>query len=309
MSMRLVSPIKVSELAASLSLPFAGPDLEIRELCSLDRLHHDGLAFVLDSVTPPPDQRGGAIFGAAALADQGFSVLVSEQARLDFIRAQYFLRRHPGFIMKELPADVHPSVIVGRGSVIEDGVSIDEGTVIGSCVVIKSGTRIGRHCEIKSGAVIGESGFGFERDRDGLPIKMIHMGGVRIGHHVEIGSLTTVCRGALGDTVLEDHVKLDDHVHIAHNCLVGAGTMITACAELSGSIHVGRDCWLAPNCTIMQKVDIGDNSFIGLGAVVTRSVEAGAKVFGNPAKKLPSSDAPRVRPQPAPAAPASAGNA
>jgi UDP-3-O-[3-hydroxymyristoyl] glucosamine N-acyltransferase LpxD len=214
------------------------------------------------------------------------SVIATAKPRLDFIRAQYLLQGMPGFD-DQLPAPIlHPSVKVSPGAVIENGVAIGEGSVVGPNAVIRSGTRIGRFCEVKSGAVIGDSGFGFERDHENNPIRMIHLGGVVIGDHVEIGALATVVKGALGDTVLEDHVKVNDHVHIAHNCRIGARTMIGACADLSGSLKVGRDVWIAPNSSIRQKLVIGEGAIIGIGAVVIKNVQPGATVVGNPAKMV-----------------------
>lgn len=284
MNKRLNRPVQAERLCRELGLTLIGPDREIQAVGGLDSLEEHSLAFVRDRA-PGPDSTG-TVFATAPLPLKGLTVIQSLKPRLDFIRAQHILRKSPGFMEDSTPPDIHPTVQVGRGAVIENGVRIGEGTFIGSGVVIKSGTVIGRHCEIKSGAIVGEAGFGFERDEDGRPIKMIQMGGLRIGDHVEIGSVNTVCRGALGDTVVEDYVKTDDHVHIGHNCHIGAGTMITACAEISGSVTIGKNAWLAPNCSIMQKVTLGDGCFIGIGAVVLRSVEAGAKMFGNPAMRI-----------------------
>jgi UDP-3-O-[3-hydroxymyristoyl] glucosamine N-acyltransferase len=103
---------------------------------------------------------------------------------------------------------------------------------------------------------------------------------VRIGDFVEIGAKCTVARGTITDTIVGDHVKTDDHVHIAHNCVIGARSILTACAELSGRVTVGERCWLGPNCSIMDGVRIGDGATVGLGAVVVEDVPAGRKVMG-----------------------------
>lgn len=124
-----------------------------------------------------------------------------------------------------------------------------------------------------------------ERDRQNRPIRMVHLGGVLIGDPVEVGALSTVVQGALADTVIEDHVKINDHVHIAHNCRIGEGTIIGGAAYLSGSIRVGRNCWIAPNSSIRQKLTIGEEAIVGIGAVVVRNVEARSTVYGNPARK------------------------
>jgi acetyltransferase-like isoleucine patch superfamily enzyme len=285
MPILLKDTFSADRLARDLGLELIGPDRLIRRLCTLDALTDDGLSFAL----PGRDlgvARGGTVFALGELGGNGVSVISTAKPRLDFIRAQYMLQSLPGFD-EALPAPIlHPSVKVCQGAVIENGVSIGEGSVVGPNAVVRSGTRIGRFCEVKSGAVIGDSGFGFERDQDNNPIRMIHLGGVVIGDHVEIGSLTTVVKGALGDTVLEDYVKVNDHVHIAHNCRIGARTMIGACADLSGSLKVGRDVWIAPNCSIRQKLVIGEGAVIGIGAVVVKNVQPGVTVVGNPAKMV-----------------------
>jgi UDP-3-O-[3-hydroxymyristoyl] glucosamine N-acyltransferase len=153
-------------------------------------------------------------------------------------------------------------------------------------VVISDGVTIGSDCIIKSNTVIGEAGFGFERDEMGVPIRILHLGTVKIGDRVEIGSLNTICRATLGTTVIEDDVKTDDHVHIAHNCRVRRGAMITACVELSGGVDVGSFAWVGPNSSIIQKLVIGDHAFIGIGSNVTKSVPNGVSVAGNPARML-----------------------
>jgi UDP-3-O-[3-hydroxymyristoyl] glucosamine N-acyltransferase len=79
-------------------------------------------------------------------------------------------------------------------------------------------------------------------------------------------------------------VKIDDHVFIAHNVEVGENTLIIACAEISGSVTIGRGVWIGPNASIRDKVTIGDKALVGLGAVVTKNVVDNAVVAGNPAK-------------------------
>lgn len=290
MGKNLLRPVQASQLSRQLGLELLGADREIRELCGLEALSGHGLSFSRDR--QPGAACTGTVFAAEPPETDALSVLLSDQPRLAFIRAQHLLQASPGFVEDATPPDIHPTARIGPYAVIENGVRIGEGTRIGGLAVIRTGTSIGRFCDIRSGAVIGESGFGFERDADNRPLRMIHFGGVLIGDHVEIGSLTTVCRGALGDTVLEDHVKIDDHCHISHNCRIGEGAMITACVEISGSVRIGKNAWLAPGCSLVQKISIGDDAFIGIGAVVTRRIAAKARVFGNPARPLPVLPAP-----------------
>jgi acetyltransferase-like isoleucine patch superfamily enzyme len=284
MATQLKRAVSAHWLCEMIGLTLIGPDRDIRALCTLDTLEEGRLSFVLPGKRFDAG-RGGTVVALKDLGGNGVSVIGSPDPRYDFIRAQHLLEENPGFERAASPPEIHPSARIGPGAVIEDGVTIGEGTVIGPNAVVRSGARIGRHCEIKSGAVIGDSGFGFERDRDNHPVRMVHLGGVVIGDHVEVGALTTVVQGALADTVIENYVKINDHVHIAHNCRVGEGTIIGGGAYLSGSIRVGRNCWIAPNCSIRQKLTIGEEAIVGIGAVVLRDVEAHSTVYGNPARK------------------------
>lgn len=281
----LAVPVRASWLSARLGLELLGGDREIHGVCGLDALDEHRLSFAL-----PPRRAdgapGGTLLGLPELAGGAASVIASPKPRLDFIRAQHLLQETPGFARAGARTAVHPTAVVEPGAFLEEGVSVGEGSVIQAGAVLRRGTRVGRFCEVQSGAVLGGCGFGFERDEAGRPWRMLHLGGVVLGDRVEIGALATVARGALGDTVLGDDVKVDAHAHIAHNCSVGRGTIITACAELSGSVRVGERCWIAPNAAVRQKLRIGDGAFIGIGAVVLHDVAGGAKVFGNPAQAL-----------------------
>jgi UDP-3-O-[3-hydroxymyristoyl] glucosamine N-acyltransferase len=175
-------------------------------------------------------------------------------------------------------------VSIGAYAVIGDHVKIGDGAVISPGVVLGDNVWIGKNTVLKSNTTIGQKGFGFEFDKDGIPFAIPHIGSVRIGDNVEIGSNCTVVRGVLGDTIVSDFTKVDDHVHVGHNVKIGPKTMIAACAEISGSVKIGADCWLGPNCSLMNQIRIGNNVLIGLGAVVTKSLPDNAVVAGNPAQ-------------------------
>ena len=175
-------------------------------------------------------------------------------------------------------------VSIGAYAVIGDNVFLGDGSIIFPNVVIDDNVVIGRGSVIKSHTTIGQKGFGFEFDKDGIPFAIPHIGSVVIGDNVEIGAHNTIARGALKNTIVSDYVKTDDHVHIAHNVRVGKRTVITACAEISGSVAIGDDCHLGPNCSIMNGIALGDRALVGLGAVVIRAVPDDAVVAGNPAR-------------------------
>lgn len=175
-------------------------------------------------------------------------------------------------------------VSIGAYSVIGDNVDIGDRTVIRDHVVIRNHVSIGCQCLIKSGSVIGEEGFGFAEDKDRTFVRLPHIGGVILGDHVEIGSLSTVCSGTLEPTMIGAWTKIDDHVHVAHNVVIESSCRITACVEISGSVTIGERVWIGPNSSILDCISIGDGAFIGAGANVLRSVSPMAKVIGIPAK-------------------------
>jgi UDP-3-O-[3-hydroxymyristoyl] glucosamine N-acyltransferase len=184
------------------------------------------------------------------------------------------------------------NVVISPSAIIEPGATIARDCYIGERAYIMSGARIGPRVRIgtetviRENAVIGGFGFGLAFAKGRPPLRIPHIGGVVIGNGVEVGALSTICSGTLAPTVIKDHVKIDDHVHIAHNCVLGEEIIATACTEVSGSVRIGARTWLAPNCSIIEKIEIGADCTIGLGAVVIKSVPDGTKVMGNPAQDL-----------------------
>jgi UDP-3-O-[3-hydroxymyristoyl] glucosamine N-acyltransferase len=183
-------------------------------------------------------------------------------------------------------ATISDTAHLGEFTVVGPGVVVGDNCEIRNHVVLGANVKMGSGCLIKSHAVIGEEGFGIDSDEEGNNVRIPHLGSVIIGQSVEIGSFTTVNSGTITPTVIEEFAKVDDHVHIAHNCRIGKNTIITACAEISGSVVIGERVWIAPNVSVREKLTIGSGAMIGIGAVVTRSIEENAVHFGNPAKKI-----------------------
>lgn len=222
------------------------------------------------------------------------SYILSQNPRLDFARAvsAYYLARPEPAIADT--ARIGSGVALGDGvsighyCLIGDHVVIGDHTVIGHHVVIDDNISIGTQCRLKSHCVIGEEGFGFEYDEQRRPVRIPHLGSVTIGNRVEVGAGSVIARGTLENTVIEDDVKIDDQVFVAHNVVIGRNSLIIAGAEISGSVRIGENCWIGPQCSILNKVTLGDNCRVGMGTVVIRSMEDGETVAGNPARVLPS---------------------
>ena len=276
-----------SNLASKLGLEWNGVDRAIVCVRPLSAVQHGALCFAKAELKNTIDSSVVVIAPGGEPGERS-CLLISKAPRLDFARALSILAEDPGFMGYHDKPQIHPTASIGEFVSIGNGVIIGAHTRILPNVTIGEGVRIGERCVIKSGSVIGQDGFGFERDMDGRPIRLVHLGVVIIGNDVELGSLNTICRGTLGDTIVEDHVKTDDHVHIAHNCIIRMCALITACVELSGGVEVGAYSWIGPNVSVIQKVKIGDRAFIGIGAVVTKDVESGVVVAGNPARPLRS---------------------
>jgi UDP-3-O-[3-hydroxymyristoyl] glucosamine N-acyltransferase len=220
-------------------------------------------------------------------------VISSRNARLDFIRVlQRFFPPtrpssgiHPSAVVDE-GADVSPTASIGPLCTIQAGVSIAEDTVLEAGVHIYSRTRIGRRVVIRSGAVIGADGFGYERDASGALQPFPQLGGVVIEDEVEIGSNTSIDRGALADTIVGTRARVDNLVHVAHNVRIGADAAVIAHAMLGGGAIIGAGAWIAPCACIREGVTVGAGAVVGLGAVVTADVGEHQTVLGNPAREI-----------------------
>jgi len=162
-------------------------------------------------------------------------------------------------------------VSIGAGCVIGDGVAIGDDSCLYPRVVVYPGCRIGRRAIVHSGAVIGADGFGIAEE-EGRWIKIPQIGAVAIGDDVEIGANTTIDRGALEDTVLEDGVKLDNQIQVGHNVRIGAHTAIAGCAGIAGSADIGRHCTIGGAAVILGHLRIVDHVHISAGTLVSRSI-------------------------------------
>ncbi len=215
-------------------------------------------------------------------------LLINAQPRLAFATAATLL-----YPAKQYPPAIHPTAVIDPRATVAASTSVDahavvecnavigercfiaagcyigEGVIVGDdCeiypnVVIYSGTTIGRRVIVHAGAVLGSDGFGFVRDEKlGRYVKFPQVGRLVIGDYVEIGANCTIDRGALDETIIGPGTKLDNMVHIGHNCFVGANVVIAAQTGISGSCSVGSDCVLG------GQVGMGDHAHIEAGAIL-----------------------------------------
>ncbi len=160
---------------------------------------------------------------------------------------------------------------------------------IGDNVYIGAGTKlVGRVCIasnvcIRENAVIGADGLSTDRDANGHAATMPQFGGVRICEGAQIGAMTVIARGAIDDTVIGERAKIDNSTFISHNVTIGEDTFIVGESIFFGGSSTGAQAFVSGNATVRNKVHIGSKAMVGFGAVVTKNVEDGTTVLGNPA--------------------------
>jgi UDP-3-O-[3-hydroxymyristoyl] glucosamine N-acyltransferase len=174
-------------------------------------------------------------------------------------------------------------VCIGAGAVIGAGARLGEHCVIGRQAVVGAHCRLsprvtlgdrcqlGERCILHSGVVIGSDGFGFAPNA-GRWEKIEQLGNVRIGNDVEVGANTCIDRGALGDTVIEDGVKLDNLIQIGHNVHVGQHTAMAGCVGVAGSAHIGAHCTIGGGAVVLGHLRLADHVNVSAASVVTRSI-------------------------------------
>ncbi len=168
-------------------------------------------------------------------------------------------------------ANIGPNVEIGPGCVVGHDVEISAGSRLVANVSVGDRVRIGQRVTIEPGAVIGGRGFGLVRDGERW-VEVPQLGSVRIGNDVEVGANTTIDRGAIDDTVIEDGVKIDSQVQIAHNCRIGAHTVIAGCSAIAGSVIIGQHCVLAGAVGIVDHVRLADHVVVTARSLVTRDL-------------------------------------
>jgi UDP-3-O-[3-hydroxymyristoyl] glucosamine N-acyltransferase len=274
--------LTLAEIARRLGGRVAGdPATRVRQVGSLEHAGAGDISFLSSARFK---SRLGATRASAVILSPQFEHLtplpriVSEAPYLYFARVSQLFNP----LTTQAPG-VHPSAVlgsdvrlgegvsIGAGCVIGDGVSIGEGSCLYPRVVIYEKCSLGKRVIVHAGAVIGADGFGIARD-DGGWVKIPQIGAVRIGDDVEIGANTTIDRGAIDDTVVEEGVKLDNQIQIGHNVRVGARTAMAGCAAVAGSADIGRDCTIGAAALILGHLQLVDGVHVSAGTVISRSV-------------------------------------
>ena len=262
---------------------------EVTELTSLKSASKSSLSFLSNDARRAElnNTKAGAVVVSRALADDLNCGLISSDPYQTYAELSVL------FDAGGIPfADgIHVRAEIDSSAVIADDVSIGPGVVIGADTVVGAGTvigpnvtvypktQIGLDCLIGASTVIGYDGFGFARSEYGW-VKIRQLGGVVIGDDVEIGAGCTIDRGALDDTVIGDGVKLDNQVHIAHGCHIGARTAIAGYTALAGGTVIGCDVTVGGMTGFTGHLSVCDKVHIGANALVTQSITVPGSYLG-----------------------------
>jgi UDP-3-O-[3-hydroxymyristoyl] glucosamine N-acyltransferase len=180
-------------------------------------------------------------------------------------------------------ATIDASSEVRAGAIVLASASMGPECLIGEGAILYGGVQLGARVVIGPGAVIGRPGFGFAHGPDGEVLRIPQRGGVLVEDDVEVGALATVDAGTLGPTILRRGVKLDAHVHVAHNAEIGEGTFVAAQSGFAGSVRVGAGVLVGGQVGVADHVVVGTRARLAAQSGVIGDVPAGAVVAGYPA--------------------------
>lgn len=299
--MKVVKRFSLGELATRIGATLEGdPEVVIEGLGTIDEAGPAQLTFLANPAYAKflPTTRASAIILHPSLKAQcPVPALLMQNPYAGYaLVTQLFAHQTLRTGEVHSSAIVHDSALIGENVtvsanvVIEAGASIGEGSFIGpGCyvgahtsigadaylypnVTLYDGVTIGARAILHAGCVIGADGFGFAPDK-GRFIKIAQLGGVILGDDVEVGANTTIDRGALGDTLIDDGVKLDNQIQIAHNVHIGAHTVIAACAGISGSSRVGKHCMIGGGVGIAGHLTLCDGVHLTGMTLVTHDIK------------------------------------
>jgi UDP-3-O-[3-hydroxymyristoyl] glucosamine N-acyltransferase len=314
--------LPLSQIAQAVGARLLGPDhAEISGVASFESATSTDLVFVEEEKHLPTAlrSRAGAVIAGefAATTSTDRPLLISAHPKLTFARAAQLLAKERGIGRQgnvDLTAVVHPSAKLGQNALVEaravisEGAAIGDGTRIGSGSAVGARVTVGRDCEIypnvtiypgtqigdrvilHAGAVVGSDGFGYVRDRvTGHYEKFPQVGRLVIEDDVEIGANATIDRGALDETRIRRGAKIDNLVHIGHNCQIGENVVIAAQTGLSGSIVIENGAVLGGQVGIGEHATIGEGVMLGgQGGVLPNKIlrGKGQAFWGTPAQPL-----------------------
>jgi UDP-3-O-[3-hydroxymyristoyl] glucosamine N-acyltransferase len=282
-----------SEIAELLGVVWSGDDTLVTRVGRSEDANAETLVFAADE-----SALEGASASAAGIilakAGQDARILAVKEPRTAFslVYARWFDRRGGGGV--DATASIAPTAVLGARcevgvyAAINAGVRLGDDCVIGPRVTILPGTTLGNRVKVQAGAVLGSDGFGYVRTKAGY-VGFPQIGTLWIGDDVEIGANTTIDRGALGETRIGRGTKIDNLVHIAHNCMIGEDVIIAAQVGMAGSCTIGDGAMLGGQVGLGEKVTIGPGVMLGGqgGLLPGKTLTGPGEVFwGTPARPV-----------------------
>ncbi len=291
--------IKLNEISKLLKLEFKGTDSVINglNLCNRNTNYNSIISYVtsqnfLNYATNNKNVK--AIFITPKLYDENkdlfnipISFFITDNPEVEFYKLHNALYEKTDFYNKyDFKTKIGKNSYIHNKAVIEEGVIIGENVIIGANTVIKKGTVIENDVVIGCNNVIGGEGLQPIRLDDGNYHLIKHAGGVLLKHNVEIKHCTTIDNSLFeGNTYLGEYAKIDNLIHVAHNCKIGKNAVITAGCILCGSSIIEDNAWIGVNSSILNRVTVGENSLIGIMSAVTRDINKNCTAYGIPAKE------------------------
>lgn len=201
------------------------------------------------------------------------------------------------FFVEHITHCIHPTAIIDPNAKIGKNVNIGPYCIIGNCTIgdntfidsyvkIFNGVQIGESCIFRHGCIVGGESIAYQKDEEGNRFHFPQLGGLIIGHHVEVGINSQVDRGALSDTIVGDYVKLGSQCHISHNDKIGNNVVLTGGVILAGSVTVGENTWISTRVIVNPGRSVGKDCFLSTASVINQDIPDGEMWAGSPARRI-----------------------
>lgn len=275
------------------------PDTPMSGVATLESATAQQMTFVADdkyALLLPQTKAGAVILSEKHLALCPTAALLTETPKLVFAQLLQWMTQkqtipgvHPTAVIDQRAvihetasvgpycvignSTIGPNVVLGAHTIIGDQCVLSEKVYLHARVTLYNDVWLGEHTVVHSGTIIGSDGFGFVPKQTGGWEKMPQVGGVRIGERVDIGANTTIDRGALSHTIIEQDVILDNLIQIAHNVTIGAGTAMAACTVVAGSTTIGQRCLIGGASLISGHITIADDVHLAGGTGVSNHIK------------------------------------
>lgn len=234
---------------------------------------------------PLPDAKEGLVLITNSEVD-GYNCIVVSNTKLAMYKIIEYIVESDNFAQRYSDSNpvVGQNTKISARAILENDISIGDNCIIEDNVIIYSGTRLGNGCIVRAGAIIGAGHYNHPMIDNELAT-IPSLGGVCISDNVSIGYNSVVVKGNIDDTKIGYGTKIDALALIGHDCSIGSNVTITVSSSLCGYVRIGDNSRLAPNCTVLQRLIIGENVTVGLGASVITDLDSNNSYFGNPAFK------------------------